>query len=541
MSAPEERGSDAGAPRATPGSTHGSTADATSSAPHGAGPNAASRGALAAGTAHGARRAELETLGLRTDRARRGRAARLAAADALRDAAPWTLGIALVGLAWALVARAAPAWPALSPWLVLAAALAPIAVLLLARVTPVATRPLDAGEGLSRLDRELDLHERLRTAWELDALAASDPFARAAVSEGLAHVEHAYAHVLRPHERVPIARRAWLAPVAALLVILATAWLARDAARTDELAKHDGALPTPNTPRDARARDDAAAKRSDPPPAPNARDARAKEDANPRTPEERRAQAELASASKESTGKSGAGRSADAASTSSSSDSQGLPSSPTKPADGGEKPKASDKKTKPKKPREETAPAKAKPPQESGATAGRGTGSGSSKNPGSTDWASKDQVSNDEEPPLAEDAEVDDEESEDEARGGLQPSLRDRRPAVNRDLTIGFGNQPPPPDANGRGGPSEQKKSRGVASLVLGVPIPDHVKGRPNPGRTKITQERVEPRAEDALPITASARAPRAGFVGPLARPELEPWMRALVANYFLPRPTKKP
>ena len=39
-------------------------------------------------------------------------------------------------------------------------------------------------------------------------------------------------------------------------------------------------------------------------PPPNARDARANEDANPRTPEERRAQAELASASKESTGKS---------------------------------------------------------------------------------------------------------------------------------------------------------------------------------------------------------------------------------------------
>ena len=36
-----------------------------------------------------------------------------------------------------------------------------------------------------------------------------------------------------------------------------------------------------------------------------------------------------------------------------------------------------------------------------------------------------------------------------------------------------------------------------VASLVLGVPIPDRVKGRPGPGRTKITQERVEPEAEE--------------------------------------------
>ena len=50
-----------------------------------------------------------------------------------------------------------------------------------------------------------------------------------------------------------------------------------------------------------------------------------------------------------------------------------------------------------------------------------GTGSGSSKNPGSTDWQSKDQVSSDEEQPLGEDAEVDDEDEESEARGGLQP------------------------------------------------------------------------------------------------------------------------
>src|SRR6185295_7293052 len=105
------------------------------------------------------------------------------------------------------------------------------------------------------------------------------------------------------------------------------------------------------------------------------------------------------------------------------------------------------------------------------------------------------------------------------------------------------GNQPNP-DANGRGGPSEQKKSRGVASLVRGVPIPDHVKGRPNRGRTKITQERVEPRAEDAPQLAAGARSPRAAPIGALARPALVPWMRALVRAYFLsldPTPAKQP
>ena len=133
---------------------------------------------------------------------------------------------------------------------------------------------------------------------------------------------------------------------------------------------------------------------------------------------------------------------------------------------------------------------------------------------------------------------LDDEFDDSDARGGVQPHLRDRRPPVNRDLGIGFGNQKNP-DANGRGGPSEQKKSRGVASLVLGVPIPDHVKGRPNPGKTKITQERVEPQAENAKPADASARMPRQAPVGYLPRPQLMPWMRDLVRSYFRALRTK--
>ena len=92
----------------------------------------------------------------------------------------------------------------------------------------------------------------------------------------------------------------------------------------------------------------------------------------------------------------------------------------------------------------------------------------------------------------------------------------------------------PDPDANGRGGPSEMKKSRGTASLVLGVPIPDRVKGQPNPGKTKITQERIEPRAEETSNLDAEARRPREEPIGPLRRRELAPWMRTLVREYFL-------
>ncbi|MEC8493875.1 MAG: hypothetical protein VXZ39_03060, partial [Planctomycetota bacterium] len=134
---------------------------------------------------------------------------------------------------------------------------------------------------------------------------------------------------------------------------------------------------------------------------------------------------------------------------------------------------------------------------------------------------------------IEDDEETDDDEEEQENRGGVQPSLRDRRPPVSRDLQIGFGNRPNP-DANGRGGPSEQKKSRGVASLVLGVPIPDRIKGRPGPGPTKITQERIEPEAEDAAAVTAGARAPRSGELERPGALRLDPSLRAMVRDYFL-------
>ena len=127
---------------------------------------------------------------------------------------------------------------------------------------------------------------------------------------------------------------------------------------------------------------------------------------------------------------------------------------------------------------------------------------------------------------------MDDEFDNSDARGGLQPALRDRKPPVNRDLSIGFGNMSNP-DANGRGGPGTRKKSRGVASLVLGVPIPDHIKGRPNPGKTKITQERVEPQPEDIASVKASPRRPRGTPAGHLSNPELAPWMQDLVRAYF--------
>ena len=66
------------------------------------------------------------------------------------------------------------------------------------------------------------------------------------------------------------------------------------------------------------------------------------------------------------------------------------------------------------------------------------------------------------------------------------------------------------------------------------MPIPDRIKGRANPGKTKVTQERVEPRPEGAAPLSAESRSPRAGPSTELRQPVLEPWMRTLIRDYFL-------
>lgn len=393
-------------------------------------------------------------------------------------------------------------------------------------------RPAEA-DGLARLDRELATQGRLQAAHEFSGEGERSPFMLAAIDDARPHVARASSHRIAADAKVPLPKRAWLVPLASIALCALLSWLApqmharvdADAADT-KLAVAPAGEPAPRK-RESTDTKELAPDQKPPAVEPKPREASARSDGH-----ERAISREPERDPHDSTGKTGEGASADATPASATSDSRGFLSSQSQPSESGEQGKPSTKKPKPPK-LDKQDRAQPKKLEASGSTAGKGVGTGSSKNPGATDWQSKDQVSADDEQPLGEDAEVDDEDSESEARGGLQPSLRDRRPAVNRDLQIGFGNQPNP-DANGRGGPSEQKKSRGVASLVLGVPIPDHVKGQPNPGRTKITQERVEPRADDAEPIQASARRAREEPIGPLARPELTPWMRELVRAYFL-------
>jgi hypothetical protein len=239
----------------------------------------------------------------------------------------------------------------------------------------------------------------------------------------------------------------------------------------------------------------------------------------------------------ESRGKLTEGESSESQQSSSPSSAQGAPSSQGQPSKPGEtKPKKKKNKAKPKQDQREPKEQEKKEEEPSGSTAGQGSSRGSNNNAAANDWSSKSQQStpDQDDPDNEEDAEDDDEEQE--SRGGVQPNLRDRRTPVNRDLNIGLGSARPNPDANGRGGPGGQKKSRGVASLILGVPIPDRITGQPNKGRTRITQQRITPEAEDGQPVPAEDRGTRNGRVGPVHHPDFAPWLQDYVKKYFLKR-----
>lgn len=158
---------------------------------------------------------------------------------------------------------------------------------------------------------------------------------------------------------------------------------------------------------------------------------------------------------------------------------------------------------------------------DSGAGVGKGASGGGSMAAVQHSWSQRAQTVEGKEQEESSDEDVEDEAEESRQRGGIQPSLKDRNESPSRDLSIS-GEQGPP--GSGRGGPTPPKKSRGTASLVLGIPIPDFVRGRLGPGTTKITHERVEP-----TPMPGEPAQP--GPVSPRVRPERPVWPVSIPPN----------
>ena len=420
------------------------------------------------------------------------------------------------------------------PWWVVVAASIAIPFVHLGMAGEAASEaPVGELSALAMVDDELGLQDRLSAAREYLDVEDRTPFMRAAIEDARAHVERLRSFELdtsvEDGERVGWRRLAWpLVGVAAFFL----AGLIEVAPQVVDGPGAQGQQDERVTKRvdDEASKDEEASRRE-------TKKARRepKVDTQPRSDEaKQRGDAGLDSKiTKKSKGDVGRGKSSSAQSTSGRSTGEGQSTDQAQPTKGGKKKPKKPKKQKP--PKDSKAKKKSAMPKldkDSVASSGQGRGRGSSKSPTASDWSSKDQSVAEDDEELEDEDDVDDEEEESDARGGVQPNLRQRKPPVNRDLTLGFGGGPPPPHANGRGGPGLPKKQRGVAQLVLGIPYPDQITGKPNPGRTKVTQERIEPQAQQADPVSAEARTPRAQPIGHLQKPRLLPWMQDLIRKF---------
>jgi len=466
----------------------------------------------------------------------RRRAVRRALADGMRRWW-WTLPVVPLLLLLVQGARALAGAPDWAPhWIpLLLVTLAVPAIPLVRDVLRARRKPVDRCAALGLFDGAAKAEERLVCADELIDSANPSGFVEAALQDAGDYLGKA--RTSRPALPEPAARREPLALVSAGVTILLLVWVMALGGNPFLISTDGDLVPQPGESA-ARPRPTPDEETDAPRPAPD-EIKRPDETANRLAAQEPDTRAtptpdRLPEEARKKEGRTGSGRSSQAQASRGEGEARGTP---TNQGQTSKKPPSKRKMGPPKK---KKRGAKAPPQQsekssgeESGSTTGRGSSRGSNKNPVTSDWKSKDQVTTEEEEEIEDDEEIEDEEVDSEARGGVQPTLRDRKPPVSRDLAIGFGNRPNP-NANGRGGPSQPKKSRGTASLVLGVPIPDRVKGRANPGKTKVTQERVEPRAESAPTTMAEPRTPRAGPSGPLARPHIAPWMQGLIRDYFL-------
>lgn len=138
------------------------------------------------------------------------------------------------------------------------------------------------------------------------------------------------------------------------------------------------------------------------------------------------------------------------------------------------------------------------------------------------------------------DSEDGDEEEDEEQKAGSasKPLINQRKAPVNRSLTPSADSDQERDDLNGRGGPGGLKKTRGVAAMLLGVPLPDYLQGKVNPGRMKIQSEQGRAEEHQADPALARERPARDGAVGHTLHREIPPLSRDVVRNYFLAQRT---
>lgn len=392
--------------------------------------------------------------------------------------------------------------------------------------TLVRARRIAVGADAAALacDRANDNRDRLSAALDLSgaepvASAQGEGLARAAIEDGLASLARVdTANVGAQPAREPLAWRRALLAVALLCAWCwwLPSWLGDRAPQGfDDFGAAPQATGAARSERDpATARRDEELRRAEPvaqrqatPPAAQPQERR--EDKAPPKDEPSPAQPAASGAAAAAGGqagegaRSGAPKAAPSAAPGASQSGGGqgaAAASAAEPTPQQPQPVAKAAKPQPKKPQPKTESQQdAKAAESAGAPSGPSRGSGrmapvGNKRQDLTRGQEREDV------PDIEDEPIEDETDEQQQRGGVMPMRRqDQRPAA-RELSIsGDG----PPD-QGRGGPTPPKKSRGTASLVLGLRLPDQVRGQPNPGTAKTSIEQIPPRPQDADAGTAT-------------------------------------
>jgi len=373
---------------------------------------------------------------------------------ALRSGARVFLVISILFLTWRALALVAglPAGPG-AGWVfavALLAAAAPVPV----RLYLAGGRPVEVAVAAERLDLAARNRNRIAAALDLSA-GRVGPFESAAILDGLRALEEARGiRPVLPSRRPPGVGTVAGAYLGVLCLVVAALLPASIGAAIPPAPADGGPVRIATRPPDAPGRPESPAAE----PA-EARRETAEADTAPSTETrstEGRARSAPGTTGKrvQATGRPGRGKSGEAQEARQTSVSRGDPTEgSTPPADAPRKRRAVRKKETKKEPTGARMVGTRKPEGEQlGATVGQGGSGGGAMSPVKSPWAQRDQTGDEPLPENPADEDVEDEITEDEARGGTQPSLRDRKAATSRDLSISG----PGEGGEGRGGPTPQ-------------------------------------------------------------------------------------
>ena len=429
-------------------------------------------------------------------------------------------------------------WPfGLVATIVIALAL-PILLVAACVLFDFARHRVDRRMSLALYDRDLGLKDRLQAADQYLAKANRSDFEEAAVEDARGYARTALQRklppvVIRPPDLIPPHRR--LGALAAVL-LAAALWMGQYSASEASVSETMVAeaipgdlrensdltqvLPDPLRPRPISM----AAKRNTEVEVP-----RSEADSRPGEMETREFSTQRQSTDRSAAG-SDAKRSNQARQAQSGASGQ---RSEQQEHDENESRKKKESKKQEKKPPKESPD---QPKEAAGLKGGKGDMSGGRM--AASDHASAQDKTQQPEPEGDSDEGDEEEDEEQKAGSASKPLISQRKAPVNRSLTPSADGGEERDDLNGRGGPGGLKKTRGVAAMLLGVPLPDYLQGKVNPGRMKIQSEQGRAEEHQADPALARERPARDGTVGHTLHREIPPLSRDVVRNYFLEKRT---